>query len=504
MKKFRSISISTWNLGWVFCGMLCLTATVQSADEIPNRPEEIQFNPLVFDPPLAGEYRQLLSNGVPAYIATSSEFPLVTVSLIFEGGAYLEAAEEVGLASLTGQMLREGGTTSMSPSEVDERLDFLAANLSIGISDTRGSATLNCLKSNLDESMAILMDLLRNPAWDLDRLRLAKAEAIEMMKQRNDSPDDILDREWAAVMWGREHFEARVATAATVSGITPESMETFKEKLMHPGNLMVGVVGDVTPDEILPRLEQWFDGWEVGPVSSTVPAPESIPAPGIYYIEKDVPQGKVRIGSRGVTRDHPDSLALQVMNYILGGSGFTSRLMNTIRSDEGLAYGVSSAFVNRVEYPGEFRAAYASKSSTVALALKLILDEVNRMRMELVSEEELEIAKRSLIETFPRNFESKSAMVSVFVNDEMTRRPENFWQTYRERVQALTREDLLRVAKEHLKPEDFVTLIVGNWTSIEAGDLDGRASIADFKNYPVKELPMRDPLTQDPMESAGN
>ena len=112
---------------------------------------------------------------------------------------------------------------------------------------------------------------------------------------------------------------------------------------------MIGVVGDVTPDEILPRLEKAMEGWEMGPISEDPPAPQTSLAKGIYVIEKDTPQGKVRIGARGVTRDHPDALALQVMNYILGGSGFTSRLMNTIRSDEGLSYGVSSALSNRVE-----------------------------------------------------------------------------------------------------------------------------------------------------------
>lgn len=501
MKKLESMFLMRWGiLSAMTAGMLFNSALQVVGDDIPDRPEEIEFQPLDFTPPVAADYRHELSNGTPVYIAESSEFPLVTVSFIFKGGAYLEGEDEVGLASITGQMLREGGTQSMTPAEVDERLDFLAANLSIGVSDTVGSATLNCLKSNLDEAMSIMLDLLRRPAWDEDRLRLAKAEAVEMMKQRNDSPDDILNREWAALMWGRDHFEARVATESTIARINADTMEAFRQRLFHPGNMMVGVVGDVSAEEILSRLNKAIEGWEVGPVSEDPPAPEMALSRGVYHIEKDTPQGKVRLGSRGVTRDHPDAMALQVMNYILGGSGFTSRLMNKIRSDEGLSYGVSSAFSNRVEYPGEFRSGFASKNSTVALAIQLALAEIEKMRESLVSEDELKIAKQSLIETFPRNFESKSAMVSVFINDEMTDRPEGFWQNYRDRVQSMTREKLQEVALNHLNPEDFAIMVVGKWEEIEAGDVDGRASMKDFDSYPTVELPLRDPLTQEPIQ----
>ncbi len=494
--------LSMFRFGFVSLGVMLLASGMAAveAQELPERPEQIEFQPLEFDPPLAEDYRHELENGVPVYIAESSEFPLVTVSFIFKGGAYLESADEVGLAAITGQMLREGGTETMTPAEVDERLDFLAANLSIGVGDTRGSASLNCLKFNLDESMSIMLELLRRPAWNADRLRLAKAEAIEMMKQRNDSPDDILNREWAALMWGRDHFEGRVATEGTIQSITPETMEAFRTRLFHPGNLMIGVVGDVTPEEILPRLEKAMEGWEIGALSEDPPAPETSIAKGIYVIEKDTPQGKVRLGSRGVTRDHPDALALQVMNYILGGSGFTSRLMNTIRSDEGLSYGVSSAFSNRVEYPGEFRTGFASKNSTVALAIQLALKEIRGMTGELVTEDEIKIAKQSLIETFPRNFESKSAMISVFINDEMTDRPDDFWQNYRDRVQSMTRERLQEVAQEHLKSDEFAIMVVGKWEEIQPGDVDGRASMNDFESYPVQELPLRDPLTQEPLD----
>jgi zinc protease len=230
------------------------------------------------------------------------------------------------------------------------------------------------------------------------------------------------------------------------------------------------------------------------------PVPEHVLAPGLYHIPKDIPQGKVAIGMRSITRDDPDAIALDVLNDILGGGGFTSRIMRSVRSNEGLAYSASSRLSPRVDYPGEFRAGFESKNPTVALAIKIIMQQITDVRDELVTEEELETAKQSLIETFPRVFESKPQMLSVFVSDEWTDRPEGYWQSYRERVQAVTREDVQRVAREHLDPEQMAILVVGNWEEVAAGDLDGRATMADFFDGEVTHLPLRDPLTLEPVQ----
>jgi zinc protease len=186
------------------------------------------------------------------------------------------------------------------------------------------------------------------------------------------------------------------------------------------------------------------------------------------------------------------------MNEILGAGGFTSRLMQKIRSNEGLAYSVRSTIQPRVTYPGLFVASFESKNATVALATKIVMDEIQRMREEPVPADEIETAKRGLIETFPRQFESKPAMLQVFVNDEWTKRPADFWKTYRQKLEAITAADIQRVAKKHLDPESMAILVVGDWDEIAPGDLEKRANMKEFFGGKVTHLPLRDPLTLEP------
>ena len=198
----------------------------------------------------------------------------------------------------------------------------------------------------------------------------------------------------------------------------------------------------------------------------------------------------------------PAAVTAIVSGSVLGAGGFTSRLMQQVRSNEGLAYSVRSTIVPRVDYPGDFRAGFESKNATVALATKIVLDEIRRIRTEPVTDEELETARQGLIETFPRQFESKPQMLRVFVNDEWTQRPADFWKTFRAKVEAVTKEDLLRVAKAHLDPDAMAILVVGDWDPIAAGDIDKRASMADFFGGEVRHLPLRDPLTLEPAAPA--
>jgi len=188
-----------------------------------------------------------------------------------------------------------------------------------------------------------------------------------------------------------------------------------------------------------------------------------------------------------------------LLNEILGAGGFTSRLMQKVRSNEGLAYSVRSTIQPRVTYPGDFRAGFESKNATVALATKIVMDEIRRIREELVSEDEIETARRGLVETFPRQFESKPAMLQVFVNDEWTKRPADFWKTFRTKLEAVTAADLQRVAKKHLDPEAMAIIVVGDWDAIAPGDLEKRASMKEFFGGKVIHLPLRDPLTLDPL-----
>lgn len=473
-----------------------------STPAIPKRPEEIAFEPLAFEPPDAKSFRRTLPDGTVAYLAPSRELPLVTISITFRGGSSLDPADAPGLASMTARMLREGGTAKRKPAEFDEELDFLATDVGVSATDTFTTATMNCLKSNLDESLALFVEMLRSPGFDEARLATNKARILEALKQRNDDASSIIGREWKRLVYGPEHFEGAEPTAATVAAIDRSRLSALHARIFHPGNAIVAVSGDFDETEMLAKLSKAFDGWERGgPVPPPTP-PTATLAPGLYHVPKEIPQGKVLIGGRGITRDDPDAIPLAILNEILGAGGFTSRLMQKVRSNEGLAYSVRSSLQPKVDYPGDFKAGFESKNATVALATKIVVDEIKAVRDELVTEDELDTAKQSVIETFPRQFESKPQMLRVFVNDEWTKRPTDYWKTFRQKVAAVTREDLQRVAKKHLDPQKMAILVVGDWDEIAKGDLQGRATMKEFFGGEVKHLPLRDPLTLEPLPDA--
>ena len=476
---------------------------------VPDRPEELVFEELTFTPPAAGEYRHVLPSGVPVYMAPSNEFPLVSVTFSFKGGAYLVPDDKVGLNSMTGSLMRSGGAGSMSPADLDEEIAYLAANISTGSGAATSSATLNALSSNFDEALGVFMDIVRDPRFDEDRRRILVEQSLEGMKQRNDAPGSIMNRDFNRLMYGEESFQARVSTEGTVTGITTEDMRGFHRRVFHPGNLIIGVSGDFEPREMLETLERAIRGWEAGDPVPDPPGSDNVPRPGVYYVDKDdIPQGMVRLGHRTVDRDHPDSIKISVMNDILGGGGFTARMMNRLRNDEGLTYGVYTSFVRPSWYPGHFLTHFSTSGETVALALRMAMEEIDKMRSGEVSQEELTTAQNSFIETFPRTFESKPAMLGVFINDEWTGRDPNYWATYRDRVRAVTRADVRDVAYEYLRPDTAAILVVGPWEQIYTGNINEvdparQASMAEFFGGEATRIPLRDPMTQRELPADG-
>ena len=479
--------------------MLAWGVTPQNVEH----PSKLQFPPLDFEPPAPGQFRRELSNGVPVYMAVSKEFPLATIRFTFRGGQYMEPQGQEGLAQLTGACIRQGGTQHLSGRELDEEFDFLAANVFSAMTQTTSNAQINCLTSNLDDAFALFMDMVTAPGFDPERVEVMRTQAIEAMKTRNDMPIAIAIRELNALAWG-SHFEGKLPTEQSINSITIDDMRAFHQRIFNPSNLVISVVGDFDESAMLARLESAIAGWSMGERAPEVPAPTGDIDPALYHTEKDAPQGQILIAQRGITRDHPDAIPVQVMNQILGGGGFTSRIMNRVRTQEGLAYTAGSTFSSRVDYPGLFLAYCFTKSDSVALATRLIHEEIERIRTEPVTDEELQTVKNEFIQTFPRRFESKTGTLVTFVNDEITGRDPNYWRTYRDKVNAVTKDDVMRMAQRHIRPEEMLILIVGNWDEIKKGNVDTEddpnriATMDEFFDGRSTTIPEKDPLTLEP------
>lgn len=479
-------------------------AAISAADDLPEHPRQLVFDELVFEPPSPDQFRHELADATPVYMAVSDEFPLVTITFSFKGGQYMEPDDLAGLAATTGAMMRQGGTETRAPKEFDEEVDFLAANIFASVGTTTSVATINTLTANLDRAFDLFLDMVRNPGFDESRLEVLRGQQLESIRTRNDNGQQIAFRELGYLMWGQDHFESRQPTRESLEAITPEAMRRFHARIFHPGNLMIAVTGDFEPEAMLALLEEKLSDWPAGPTAPEIPDPDHETPPGVYYYEKDQNQVQVLIGHRGITRDDPDAIKVEVMNQILGGSGFTSRITNRVRTQEGLAYTAGSVFSNRIEYPGFFVSYFFTKTPTTALATRLVFDELKTIQNERVTDAELDTIKSSLIETFPRNFESKAAMMNLFISDERTGRDSDYWQTYRDRVRAVTPEEVQQAAKDHLRPDDAVVLVVGPWEEISQGnkasesDANRQADMTEFGN--PTPLPARDPETLRPIE----
>ena len=479
-------------------------AAAAAPSAIPARPEQLRFGALDFEVPNAEALRHELPGGVVLYVVPDRSLPLVNVVLNFRTGAYREPAEKPGLASFTASLMRLGGTASRTPAEFDEAADFLAAQIGSSAGDTGARASLNVLTSSLGPGLDLLFDMLRNPRFDAERLAVEQGKAIEAMKQRNDDADDIRNREWGWLINGREHFSSRRATAAQVESITRDDLAAFHRRTWGAQNFVAAISGDVDPQAIAAELGKRLAGWQAAEAAPwPPPGPRHEIRPGLYRVEKEIPQGKVRLGHRSIQVadwSSPEIYALEVMNDILGGGGFSSRMMRRVRSDEGLAYGAGSSFGFGVFWPGMFSVAYASKNPTVAYAMEIVLEELDKIRTAPPTAEELRVSKSSFIETFPRSFETAAEVAGTYAGDELIGRPHSYWYDYRARIEAVTGEQVLAAAQKYLKPDQLVALVVGKWSEIAPGDPEGRAKMDQFFGGKVEVLPLRDPLTLEPIE----
>ena len=406
--------------------------------------------------------RVTLANGMRLFLLEDHELPVVNVWAMIRTGSVYEPADKIGLASITGTVMRTGGTTSKTGDEIDEELERIAAWVESDIGLNSGSASVSVLKEDLGTGLVILADVLMNPAFREDKIELAKIEHCSAIARRNDSVRPIAYREFKKLIYGAGSVYARHSEYATIGNIGRADLVAFHKKFYHPNNIMLGVWGDFDTEEMINRIEGVFQGWErVDMQPAATPEVRYEFRPTVNLIRKeDINQTMIWLGHIGGLMSDPDYSALTVMNTILG-RGFTGRLFKNVRSRLGLAYSVGGRYSAEYDHPGVFYVGCQTKSEATVRSTRAMMREVERITESEVTDEELALAKESYLNSFVFRFDSKGEIVERLMTHEYFGYPPDFLERTRDKVEKVTKEDVLRVARKHLRPDKLQILCAG-------------------------------------------
>jgi len=431
---------------------------------IPNTPavyEDLKFPPLKQIPiPSVATYT--LPNGMKLYLLEDHELPIVSGTVRVRTGNLFEAAAKVGLASITGDVMRSGGTQSKTGDQLDEELENIAASVESDIGESSGSVSFSTLKENTDEVLGIFKDVLTQPEFRQEKIDLAKSELRSGIARRNDDAHGVAEREFASIVYGKDAPYGWQMEYATLDHIARADVIAFYRRYFFPANMLMAVWGDFSTAEMQAKLTRLFGGWNYEqPKVPPFPAVRQKAQPGIYLAAKDdVTQTFFIEGHLGGQFNDKDLPALEVMGDILGG-GFQSRLVQRVRTQLGLAYDISADWGADYDHPGLFQIEGSTKSASTADTLNAIQKEIERIRSSEVTGDELETARQSALNSLVFAFDTDTKTLSRLLNYEYYGYPKDFIDRYQKGLEAVTQADVLRVARERVHPGDLTIVAVG-------------------------------------------
>jgi zinc protease len=403
-----------------------------------------------------------LPDGLRVFLMEDHEIPVIAVRALVRTGGFYEPQDKIGLARLTGLVLRTGGTSSMSGDRIDDYLEARAASVESFVGGDSGTVSMNCLKQDFDDVFRVYVDVLRNPAFSQDKLDLAKVQANAAIARRNDNVGGITGREIGRLVYGPDSPLVSLEQFATIAAITRDDLVAWHKSYYHPNNMMLGVSGDFDAKAMRKTIEKAFTSWPKGPAFTAGKIPYRANAnPGVFFIEKpDVTQVNIAMAHLGIEQKNPDFFAAQVMNDVLGG-GFSGRLMNSIRTKKGLAYGVGGGLGAAFDHPGLMRLTMQTKSVSIFDAIAALKDEVAGIVTNPPTDDELAQAKDAILNAFVFNYDSRAKILGQQMSYAYYGLPANYLDTYRSNIEKVTKDDVVRVAKKYVHTDELAILVVG-------------------------------------------
>ena len=406
--------------------------------------------------------RSVLKNGLTLVVAERHNLPVVQVALGIMAGSLNEPEEKSGLAGLTAALLTEG-TKNRTARQISEEIEFVGGSVGASGGDDYASASLSVLKKDIDLGFDLLSDMILNPVFPQEELEKNIALIKGSLKENENNPGYIASREFRKAVFGAHPYgRLNTGTVETLDRIKREDLVEFHEKYYVPDNAIMVVVGDVTAGEVEQMLNKYFGTWKAKyPARPPLPEITSLKERKTITIDRDLSQANIILGHIGVSRDNPDYYAISVMNYILGGGGFSSRLMENIREERGLAYDIHSYFSPN-KYGGAFQVGLQTKNESANTAIEEVLKEINKIRTVPVSDAELSDAKLFLTGSFPMKIETGSRIAGFLMAVEYYALGADYIDRYPQYINSVTKEDVLRVAEKYLDPNNYVLVVVAN------------------------------------------
>jgi zinc protease len=418
----------------------------------------LQANAVSAMPPVQ---RTVLPNGLVLLVCEERSLPFLTFQLLINSGSWRDPQGEEGLSYLTARGLLLG-TSKRKVTTIHEELDFMGASLSS--SSGRDYATLHfqILKKELGKGWNLFMEVLTQPTFPEEEIKREVEKTLAAIQAAEDQPDEVAEKEFQKTLFLSSPYAHPVeGTKESLPRITQEAIVRFYRSYYHPNNAILTIVGDISAEEVKTKLLPSLSKWPMAEIPKIPFKPSFAKESKTVKIERGITQANIIIGHAGVSRDNPDYYALTVMNYILGGGGFYSRLVEEIRNKRGLAYSVAS-FFDAGKHPGSFQIALQTKNSSAREAIALSLQGMERIRKELISEKELEGAKKYLIGSFPMRLNTQGKLTSFLTQVEYHGLGLDYPEKYPSLIRSITREEVLRVAKKYLHPKNIILVVVGN------------------------------------------
>ncbi|MCX8028292.1 MAG: insulinase family protein [Thermodesulfovibrionales bacterium] len=435
-------------LGLILLFVLVLTSLTLCNS---NLAEAIQYKKTVF------------SNGLTLLHVERKSIPAVMVNILIEASPLQEPAEMAGLANLTAKTITDG-TKTLTSKEINEIVDSMGTSLTTSVSYDYTTISLTTLKKNINRSLDILSKVLLDPSFDNSEIERKKQIIIGSLRQSHEEPSFLINKEFRSIIYGDFPYGRLIeGSSETISKIKREDIIKFYKTYYRPDKSIISVVGDITYDEAVQLIKKYLLSWssESAPTDKTNKMGVSqINLKGFKIIDRDLTQANIIFGHLGIERQNEDFYAVSVLNYILGGGGFASRLMKTVRDDLGLTYGISSHFTTN-KHKGLFSIEVQTKNESAGQVLREILKQIKDIQSNPVSDDELKDAKAFLVGSFPRRFETNRKIADFLPLIEFYRLGDDYIEKYEQYINSVTKEDIMRVAKKYLTQQDYTVVIAG-------------------------------------------